>query len=143
MTPSNISHPGTGTIKESSYLKASKFTQVRDYAIISSFLTNNVNGLLTGKLIIRECTLYKEKKTEIIEDFKRSEGDTGSTEIQVALLTQRINELTRHMTANRHDFHTQRGLLKLVGQRRRLLAYLGKKNKERYQDLISRLGLRK
>lgn len=143
MTPSNISHPGTGTIKESSYLKASKFTQVRDYAIISSFLTNNVNGLLTGKLIIRECTLYKEKKTEIIEDFKRSEGDTGSTEIQVALLTQRINELTRHMTSNRHDFHTQRGLLKLVGQRRRLLAYLGKKNKERYQDLISRLGLRK
>ena len=87
--------------------------------------------------------MYKEKKTEIIEDFKRSEGDTGSTEIQVALLTQRINELTRHMTSNRHDFHTQRGLLKLVGQRRRLLAYLGKKNKERYQDLISRLGLRK
>jgi len=87
--------------------------------------------------------LYKEKKTEIIGNYKRSEADTGSTEVQVALLTQRINELTRHMAANRHDYHTQRGLLKLVGQRRRLLAYLSRENKDRYQSLISQLGLRK
>ena len=87
--------------------------------------------------------MYKEKKTEIIGNYKRSEADTGSTEVQVALLTQRINELTGHMTANRHDYHTQRGLLKLVGQRRRLLAYLSREDKDRYRSLISRLGLRK
>ena len=87
--------------------------------------------------------MYKEKKTEIIGNYKRSEADTGSTEVQVALLTQRIIELTRHMAANRHDYHSQRGLLKLVGQRRRLLAYLSRENKDRYRSLISRLGLRK
>jgi len=87
--------------------------------------------------------LYKEKKTEIIGNYKRSEADTGSTEVQVALLTQRINELTGHMAANRHDYHTQHGLLKLVGQRRRLLAYLSREDKDRYRSLISQLGLRK
>ncbi len=87
--------------------------------------------------------MYKEKKVEIIGNYKRSEADTGSTEVQVALLTQRINELTGHMVANRHDYHTQRGLLKLVGQRRRLLAYLSREDKDRYRSLISRLGLRK
>ncbi|MBE9477914.1 MAG: 30S ribosomal protein S15 [Chloroflexi bacterium] len=87
--------------------------------------------------------MYKEKKVEIIGNYKRSEADTGSTEVQVALLTQRINELTGHMAANRHDYHTQRGLLKLVGQRRRLLAYLSREDKDRYRSLISRLGLRK
>ena len=87
--------------------------------------------------------MYKEKKTEIIGNYKRSEADTGSTEVQVALLTQRINELTGHMAANRHDYHTQRGLLKLVGQRRRLLAYLSREDKNRYRSLISQLGLRK
>jgi small subunit ribosomal protein S15 len=87
--------------------------------------------------------LYKEKKVEIIGNYKRGEADTGSTEVQVALLTQRINELTGHMVANRHDYHTQRGLLKLVGQRRRLLAYLSREDKDRYRSLISRLGLRK
>ena len=87
--------------------------------------------------------MYKEKKVEIIGNYKRSEADTGSTEVQVALLTQRINELTSHMAANRHDYHSQRGLLKLVGQRRRLLAYLSRENKDRYRSLISRLGLRK
>jgi len=87
--------------------------------------------------------LYKEKKLEIIGNYKRSEADTGSTEVQVALLTQRINELTSHMAANRHDYHSQRGLLKLVGQRRRLLAYLSRENKDRYRSLISQLGLRK
>jgi len=87
--------------------------------------------------------LYKEKKAELISNYRRSEDDTGSTEVQVALLTQRINELTRHMAENRHDYHTQRGLLKLVGQRRRLLTYLSQESKERYQQLIAQLGLRK
>jgi len=87
--------------------------------------------------------LDKEKKTEIIGKFGLSEGDTGSTEVQVALLTERINHLTAHMAANRHDYHSQRGLLKLVGQRRRLLAYLSKRDVGQYHDLITRLGLRK
>jgi small subunit ribosomal protein S15 len=87
--------------------------------------------------------LDKEQKTDIISKFELHEGDTGSTEVQVALLTERINQLTGHMAANRHDYHSQRGLLKLVGQRRRLLAYLSKQDKDRYHNLISRLGLRK
>ena len=85
----------------------------------------------------------KEKKAEIIGDFQAREGDTGSTEVQVALLTSRINQLTTHMAAHRHDYHTQRGLLKLVGQRRRLLAYLSREDVSRYNQLIKRLGLRK
>jgi small subunit ribosomal protein S15 len=87
--------------------------------------------------------LEKEKKTEIISKFGLSEGDTGSTEVQIALLTERINQLTGHMMENRHDYHTQRGLLKLVGQRRRLLAYLSREDVSRYRSLIARLGLRK
>ena len=85
----------------------------------------------------------KEKKAEVINKFKKSGADTGSTEVQVALLTERINRLTEHMLANQHDYHTQRGLLKLVGQRRRLLAYLGREDAGRYRELIARLGLRK
>jgi len=87
--------------------------------------------------------LEKAKKSAVINDFKLSEADTGSTEVQVALLTERINELTGHMAANRHDYHSQRGLLKLVGQRRRLLSYLNKEDTKRYQKLINKLGLRK
>jgi len=87
--------------------------------------------------------LDKEQKTETITNFQHRKGDTGSTEVQVALLTERINQLTTHMAANRHDYHSQRGLLKLVGQRRRLLAYLSKKDVGRYHSLIKRLGLRK
>ncbi len=85
----------------------------------------------------------REKKTEIITNFKTKEADTGSTEVQVALLTERITQLTTHMAANRKDFHTQRGLLKLVGQRRRLLAYLSREDIGRYNQLIKKLGLRK
>ena len=85
----------------------------------------------------------KARKTEIIEKFAHSEGDTGSTEVQVALLTERINELTGHMAANRHDYHTQRGLIKMVGKRRRLLAYLSREDVDRYNKLIRELGLRK
>jgi len=87
--------------------------------------------------------LDKVKKANIIGEFKLHEGDTGSTEVQVALLTERINQLTRHMVDNRHDYHTQRGLLKLVGQRRRLLAYLSREDVDRYRKLIAKLGLRK
>ena len=85
----------------------------------------------------------KVKKTEIIEKFARQKGDTGSTEVQVAILTERINQLTGHMVANRHDYHTQRGLIKLVGRRRRLLAYLMNEDVQRYRTLIKQLGLRK
>jgi len=89
------------------------------------------------------CNLDKEKKIEIMRKFAHNEQDTGSTEVQVALLTERINHLTGHMVANRHDYHTQRGLLQLVGQRRRLLAYLSRQDVSRYHQLISKLGLRK
>jgi len=87
--------------------------------------------------------LDKNEKAEIVENYKKHDGDTGSTEVQVALLTARINQLTKHMVDNRHDYHTERGLLKLVGQRRRLLAYLSREDVGRYRELISRLGLRK
>lgn len=85
----------------------------------------------------------KETKTKIISNFQAKEGDTGSTEVQVALLTDRINQLTTHMAAHHRDYHTQRGLLKLVGQRRRLLAYLSREDVGRYNQLIKKLRLRK
>jgi small subunit ribosomal protein S15 len=82
-------------------------------------------------------------KQQIIDDYRTADGDTGSPEVQVALLTRRINDLTEHMKAHRHDFHTQRGLLQLVGRRRRLLRYLEQKDVARYRGLIERLGLRR
>lgn len=85
----------------------------------------------------------KEKKQDLISKYQHREGDTGSTEVQVALLTGRIKQLTDHMATNRHDYHTQRGLLKLVGQRRRLLDYLSREDVGRYNKLIKSLGLRK
>jgi len=87
--------------------------------------------------------LDKAKKKETIEKFARHEGDTGSPEVQIALLTQRINRLTEHMAVHKHDYHTQLGLVKLVGKRRRLLRYLLKEDVERYRNLIGQLGLRK
>ncbi len=87
--------------------------------------------------------MEQEKKQVIVNNFGARKGDTGSTEVQVALLTERINQLTGHMAANRHDYHTQRGLLKLVGRRKRLLAYLNKNDIGRYRSLITKLGLRK
>ena len=87
--------------------------------------------------------IAKEKKQAIIAEFGRSEGDTGSPEVQVAILTARINELTDHFKANPKDHHSRRGLLKMVGQRRGLLAYLKKVDIERYRALIEKLGLRK
>ena len=87
--------------------------------------------------------ISKEKKTAIINEYATKPGDTGSPEVQVAILTERIRELTEHLKVNKKDHHSRRGLLKMVGQRRRLLAYLKKKDIERYRSLIERLGLRK
>jgi len=82
-------------------------------------------------------------KQQIMKDFATADGDTGSPEVQVALLSRRISDLTEHMKAHKHDFHTQRGLLQLVGRRRRLLRYLEQKDVQRYRALIERLGLRR
>jgi small subunit ribosomal protein S15 len=87
--------------------------------------------------------LIKTQKTAIVDSFKIKEGDTGSSEIQIALLTARITQLTRHMAGSKHDFITQRGLLMLVGKRRRMLKYLSKENVDRYHQVIAKLGLRK
>lgn len=83
------------------------------------------------------------KKAEIIAEYKTKEGDTGSPEVQVALLTFRINDLNEHLSTHKKDHHSRRGLLKMVGQRRNLLNYLKDKDIERYRALVSRLGLRK
>ncbi len=84
-----------------------------------------------------------EKKSQILKDYGRGEGDTGSPEVQVALLSARIEDLTGHFNAHKHDHHSRQGLLRLVNRRRRLLDYLKAKDLGRYQDLIARLGLRK
>ena len=88
-------------------------------------------------------TLTVEAKKTIINDYARGENDTGSTEVQVALLTERIRYLQEHLEVHKKDHHTRRGLLMLVGQRRRMLDYLRRKDQQRYQDLIKRLGLRR
>jgi small subunit ribosomal protein S15 len=86
--------------------------------------------------------LNTEEKAEIIENARVHETDTGSPEVQVSILTRRINQLTEHMKIHKHDLHSRRGLIMLVGQRRRLLAYLSKKSPDRYRALIAKLGLR-
>lgn len=87
--------------------------------------------------------ISKEMKAEIIEKYKRDEKDTGSPEVQIALLTERINELTAHLKVHMKDNHSRRGLLKMVGARRNLLNYLAKKDVQRYRDIVEKLGLRK
>ena len=87
--------------------------------------------------------ISKEKKTAIINEYARKPGDTGSPEVQIAVRTARIQELTEHLKSNPKDHHSRRGLLKMVGQRRGLLAYLKEKDIERYRALIEKLGLRK
>lgn len=87
--------------------------------------------------------ISKEKKAEIIKEFGRTPEDTGSPEVQIAILTERINELNAHLANNAKDHHSRRGLLKMVGSRRRLLGYYQKKDLEGYRKLIARLGLRK
>lgn len=87
--------------------------------------------------------MLKEQKTAIIAEYAQHEGDTGSPEVQIALLTKRINDLTDHLRTHKKDHHSRRGLLKMVGQRRSLLNYLMKNDIERYRSIIARLGIRK
>ena len=87
--------------------------------------------------------ISKEKKSEIIAAYGRKPGDTGSPEVQIAILSERINELTEHLKINKKDHHSRRGLLKMVGKRRALLEYLKKNDIEGYRNLIARLGIRK
>ena len=87
--------------------------------------------------------LHPTIKAEIIEEYKTHDGDTGSAEVQIALLTRRVQDLTEHFKTHKHDHHSRRGLLKLVGQRRRLLDYLKRRDGNRYRSVIGRLGIRK
>ena len=87
--------------------------------------------------------IEKQRKDAIVEKFRRHEKDSGSTEVQVALLTERINGLTEHLKTHKHDHHSRTGLIKLVGQRRSLLTYLSTNDVQRYRELIASLGLRK
>lgn len=88
-------------------------------------------------------SITAERKQELIVEYATAEGDTGSPEVQVAILTERIVNLTEHLKTHKKDFHSRRGLLIMVGQRRRMLDYLKRKEERRYQDLIKRLGLRR
>jgi small subunit ribosomal protein S15 len=103
----------------------------------------DVIGLVTGffKGII-SMTLLQERKQEIISDYQVHETDTGSADVQVAILTERINRLSAHLKINKKDHSSRRGLLKMIGQRKRLLAYIMKHDQERYRALIGRLGIR-
>jgi small subunit ribosomal protein S15 len=87
--------------------------------------------------------LTQEVKNQIIKEYARHDGDTGSVEVQVAVLTADINQLNQHMSENKHDFHSQRGLMKKIGRRRNLLRYLRNEDVIRYRDLITKLGLRR
>jgi len=98
---------------------------------------------LRGRASKERYMLTKEKRVEIVAQYRQHEKDTGSPEVQVALLTNRILDLTDHLRTHKKDHHSRRGLLKLVGQRRRQLAYLNKTDVERYRSVIARLGLRK
>ena len=86
--------------------------------------------------------LTQQRKQELISDYQVHDTDTGSSEVQVAMLTERINRLSQHLRANQKDYSSRRGLLKLIGQRKRLLAYVQQENQQRYQNLIARLGIR-
>jgi small subunit ribosomal protein S15 len=102
--------------------------------------------LVLGKYKKKEelsMAISKEVKQQIVEEYRIKDGDTGSPEVQVAILTREINELNDHLKEHKHDFHSRRGLLKKVGRRRNLLKYLQKKDLERYRSLIKRLGLRR
>ena len=93
--------------------------------------------------LMKNNMIDQTKKAEIINEYKTKDGDTGSAEVQVAILTYRINDLNEHLKIHKKDFHSRRGLLKMVGQRRNMLNYLKEKDIERYRTLIARLGLRK
>lgn len=93
--------------------------------------------------IVEQMTLQKEAKSAIISEYRTHDGDTGSAEVQIALLTARINQLTEHLKQHKKDHHSRRGLLMMVGHRRRLLNYLSKKDIQRYRSVVDRLGLRR
>ena len=91
----------------------------------------------------KRISLDKDQRTQVIEEFRVNQNDTGSPEVQIAILTRRILDLTKHLQEHRHDNHTRRGLLKMVGLRRRLLAYLAREDITRYRSILGRLGLRR
>ena len=105
----------------------------------------HTHSLDTGKYFERwkHIMMRKEEKTAIIEQYATHPGDTGSPEVQIAVLTSRINELTEHLRVHKHDNHSRRGLLMMVGKRRSLLDYLAKKDINRYRAIVAKLGLRK
>ena len=107
-------------------------------ALHRPLLSSRATDLKGGKIMIQ-----KEKKTQVILDNATHEGDTGSPEVQIAILTARINELTEHLRVHKHDNHSRRGLLMMVGKRRSLLDYLAKKDINRYRAVIAKLGIRK
>lgn len=88
-------------------------------------------------------SITQERKTEVIGEYQAKDGDTGSPEVQIAVLTERITNLTDHLKTHKKDYHSRRGLLVMVGKRRRLLDYVKRKNEQRYKDLIGRLGIRR
>ena len=114
---------------------------------IASMSPPRAVGLHVPSTIIRriyiQMSLQKDEKTTIIDQYRTHEGDTGSAEVQIALLSARINQLTEHLKQHKKDHHSRRGLLMMVGQRRRLLNYLSKVDIERYRSVVSRLGLRR
>ncbi len=105
----------------------------------TSDLTLGIEGLYVGG----RKMLLKSEKQAIMKEYAVHEGDTGSPEVQIAVLTEQINRLTEHFKAHKHDYHSQRGLMKMVGRRKKLLAYLKKTDLDRYKNLIAKLGLRK
>src|SRR5215470_5265302 len=105
-------------------------------------MRTEVSLLVQAQRRYRRVPLSVEEKAEIIADFRIHETDTGSPEVQISILTRRINQLTEHLKVHKHDMHTRRGLRMLVGQRRRLLTYLSKKSPDRYRALVEKLGLR-
>lgn len=107
---------------------------------ISDFLLSFGEYLMKGSVIM---ALAKEEKAKIIKEFAKNEKDTGSAEVQIAILTKEINDLTEHLKVHIHDYHSRRGLLKKVGQRRSMLEYLKKKDIQGYREVIKKLGLRK
>ena len=114
----------------------SSFAMTRPYGIIG---LAQIKPNVTKKRI----SLDKDQRTQVIEEFRVNQNDTGSPEVQIAVLTRRILDLTKHLQEHRHDNHTRRGLLKMVGLRRRLLAYLAREDITRYRSILGRLGLRR
>ena len=134
--------------KREKFEMIAKITEVAENPILAEFVEHELellakkNASGSGKLTATQKA-NEELKNAIVEEFARTKGDTGSVEVQVAILTERINILTEHMKEHSHDYHTNRGLLQLVGKRKSLLEYLKNEDVQRYRDLIKKLNLRK